>query len=99
MDQELKFIKKIKPANNGQVKFSLTPDYILLRLQKIAEDNNATYGDQMKALELLGKYMKLWQGDQNVNVNIGKFLEDLTTANTGYDLLAKPSPEDRAEIN
>lgn len=104
MDQELKFIKKLKLVENGE-KLKISPNYILLRLQKIQEEmkNQNTLKSidtEVRVLELMGKYFKMWQGEHNINVNVNQFLKDLTTSNVGYDdILGELSEKNQPQPN
>ena len=102
LKQELKFIKKLKPAENGET-LNISPNYILLRLQKIQEEMKHKNTDkaietEVRVLELMGKYFKMWQGEHSVNVNINEFLRDITTSDVGYDdILAENSKENKSQ--
>ena len=99
LKQELKFIKKLKPAENGET-LKISPNYIMLRLQKIQEEykNEGNKEGEKSTLELMGKYFKMWQGEHSVNVNINEFLRDITTSDVGYDdILAENSEENKSQ--
>ena len=49
-----------KHGNEAAQKAELDAAYVLGRLRSIADCGEAKHGDQLKALELLGKYLKLF---------------------------------------
>lgn len=64
----------------------LTAEQILNKLGAIAMNDDEATSAQIKALDLLGKYRKLWterieQENTNIEVNLGFDLDDETTMN------------------
>lgn len=58
-----------KPAiqqaiNNAMIRQKITPEYVLSGISKLAETSERD-GDRIRSYELLGKYLKLFQIDQD----------------------------------
>jgi len=53
----------------------ITATYVLERIRAIAEDPNARYADRLRALELLGKHLKLFTDKAEVDHEITVTIE------------------------
>lgn len=63
--QKPKIQKAINEARADREKNSkITVEWVLARIASIAEDPEAQQRDQLKALELLGKYLGMWEKRQ-----------------------------------
>ena len=61
----------VREAREAREKASrITSEWILAQVARIAEDPEAQHRDQLKALELLGKYCGTWEKKDNENQGV-----------------------------
>jgi len=67
--------KELSKAISKQInKVEITVEYVLKHIKDIVENLNEKTADRLKALELLGKYLKLWVENQiNIQINYSEW--------------------------
>jgi phage terminase small subunit len=78
-----KYIKELKDKLVEPVIVNATD--ILLELQEIATDPNASKRDRLKALELIGKAKSMWIERIDTNIKTVEFIDDLSEDNGDKD--------------